>query len=61
MRKGSGWVIDREKEIAEARRLARLAVQLVVTMRLYSVTRDIRSPLSPASSTMALPSRTRHC
>jgi TolB-like protein/class 3 adenylate cyclase len=28
MRKGSGWVIDREKEIAEARRLARLAVQL---------------------------------
>jgi TolB-like protein/Tfp pilus assembly protein PilF len=28
MRKGSGWVSDREKEIAEARRLARLAVQL---------------------------------
>ena len=28
MRKASGWVIDREKEIAEARRLARLAVQL---------------------------------
>src|SRR5262249_34928294 len=27
-RKASGWVIDREKEIAEARRLARRAVQL---------------------------------
>src|SRR5262245_14170677 len=28
IRKASGWVSDREKEIAEARRLARLAVQL---------------------------------
>jgi len=28
MRKSSGWVIDREQEMAEAKRLARLAVQL---------------------------------